>query len=607
MPSAKCKVKSVGQAARWGLGRFVRVDLCDVVCFWSRVFRPLCTWHLALGTLHGVFILFALATPSFAQESPVASADAEAAKVKIVEKPAEPVPAPPMELQPYRVRISVAFDEHPSLTARGRQEVLAELTTWVDRTFGEMWIATLEENHWLTPENEEGLSRLTWGAINAQLADKELDKAFVISVSGYGSVLRVCGREWDRMSQQLSVRQERIVADRRALTNELGIVIRNLFRPLVLVESAEAGVCRVRVRAGEFPPGDPTVEQLAKGNYYQPLLQFFNKDREVTQVQFIPWSFLLVESSERGRGQCSIHTGLQSPIRKNNKRVESWAIGVRPAFSETRFRITPHNNPTKPLIGYQVNVYEREMIPAPQPPAEAAKSTDATKKSDESEADDEPKKPAGPQMIAQFNKVLELVTDRRGRVTVPLNPEKPLIWLYVSSGGNLLGRFPFIPGVTQSTTAELPDDSMRLQIESQLELLRAELIDSVARRALLIARAKGAAKASDWPRFTETLADLERQPKANHFQTLLDAVKAAMMKKAQAKKDKNLEKKIDKLCGDSAQLISRHLSDEKIKEQREELLELKRADDDGNVNEGRQAVGGGKRATPAPANPPAQP
>ena len=79
-----------------------------------------------------------------------------------------------------------------------------------------------------------------------------------------------------------------------------------------------------------------------------------------------------------------------------------------------------------------------------------------------------------------------------------------------------------------------------------------------------------------------------------------------MMKKAQAKKDKNLEKKIDKLCGDSAQLIARHLSDEKIKEQREELLELKRSEDEANANEGRQAVGGAKRPEPAPAKPPAQ-
>lgn len=585
MPSAMCHLRSDSlscRAAAYGVKRFVRRR------------RPLVVLHSALRTLHWLLLIAVLATPAFAQESP----SAPVAKSNLVEKPAEAPPPIPMELQPYRVRISVAFDEHPSLTARTRQEVLAELSTWIDRTFGEMWIATVEDNRWLTPENEDGLSRLTWGSLEAQLADKELDKAFVVCVSGHGSVLRVCGREWDRMTQQLSVRQERIVGDRRALTNELGDVIRNLFRPLILIESAEGGVGKVRVRAGEFPSADPSVEQMAKGNYFQPLLRYFNKDREVTQVQMIPWSYLLMESGDRARGECSIHTGLRLPLGKNTKRVESWAIGVRPAFHETRIRLTPHNNPTKPLIGYQVNVYERQMVPVPQAPPETAKVPEA-KKSQESESEAASSKPTGPQFVTQFNKVLEFVTDRRGRVTVPLNPEKPLIWLYVSSGGNLLGRFPFIPGITPTTIAELPDDSLRLQIESQLELLRAELIDSVARRALLVARAKGAAKTSDWPRFSETLAELDRQPKANHFQTLLDSVKAAMLKKAQAKRDKNLEKKIDKLCGDSAQLISRHLSDERIKEQRDELAELKKADDEANANEGRQEVGGGKKATPA--------
>lgn len=569
----------------------------------------ICHLPFAICNLQWLVLVLALAAPVVGQDSSASPSGAAAEKPKAAEKPAE-APPPPMELQPYRVRISVAFEEHPLLTARTRQEVLAELATWVDRSYGAMWIAAIEENHWLAPENEEGLSRLTWSSLETQLADKELDKAFILCVSGQGSVLRVCGREWDRMTQQLSVRQERIVADRRALTGELGVVLRDLFRPLVLVESADTGTCRVRARAGEFPAADPSVEQLAKGNFFQPLMRFFNKDREVTQIQQIPWTYLLVESSDRGRGECSIHTGLRTPIGKNSKRLEYWAIGVRPAFLETRIRVTPHNNPTKPLIGYQVNVYERQMVPAPQPPAEAAKPAD-TKASDQvgsnkSASGEEPQKPAGPQFVSQFNKVLELVTDRRGRVNVPLNPEKPLIWLYVSSGGNLLGRFPFIPGIAQSITAELPDDSLRLQIESQLELLRAELIDSVARRALLIARAKGAAKTEDWKRFTETLAELDRQPKAKYFQTLLDAVKAAMLKQAQAKKDKSLEKKIEKLCGDSAQLIARHLGDEKIKEQRDELVELKRANDESNANEGRQEVGGAKKTAPARTNPAAQ-
>jgi hypothetical protein len=562
-----------------------------------------------------LFILSFLSTPTFAQEAPAIS---EPTPAKPQDKPPEPPPPIPMELQPYRVRVSVAFDEHPTLTVRVRQEVLSELAVWIERTYGKMWTASIEENHWLLPENEEGLSRLTWSHVGTQLADKDLDKALVLCVSGHGGLLRLSGREWDRMTQQLSVRHERLVADRRALANELGVLMRDLFRPLVLIEGAEAGKGRVRVRAGEFPPPDPSVGQLAAGNFFQPVLLTYNKEREVTQVQMVPWSYLLMESSDRARGECSIHTGLRLPLGKNSKRMESWAIGVRPSFNETRIRLTPHNNPTKPLIGYQVNIYERVMVPAPQAPAPAANEKAADEKpasdqkpgpgakapaakSDEAMAEgEEPKKPAGPQFVPQFNKVRELITDRRGRVTVPLNPERPLIWLYVSSGGNLLGRFPFIPGLSSSTTAELPDDSLRLQIESRLELMRAELTDAVARRALLASHIKGAAKASDWPRFTETLAEFDRQPNAKYFQTLLDATKAAMLKKMQPKKDKSLEKKLDKLCGESTELVARYLSDEKIKQQREELVELKRSADEDTNDAGRQQVPG-RRATPAPA------
>ncbi|MFM9966456.1 MAG: hypothetical protein ACKV2Q_35210 [Planctomycetaceae bacterium] len=528
-----------------------------------------------------------------------------------------------MEFQPYRVRVSVAFDEHPSLTPRVRQVVLDDLAVWIARTYGQMWSASVEENHWLAPVNDEGLLRLTWRQIETRLSDneidRELDKEIVLCVSGHGGLLRLCGREWDRLTQQLGVRHERLVGDRRALTNELGVLICDLFRPLVLIESAEAGRGRVRVRAGEFPPADPSVEQLAAGNFFQPLLRSYNKDRVVTQVQMIPWSYLLMESSDRARGECSIHTGLRLPLGKNSKRMESWAIGVRPAFAETRIRLTPHNNPTKPLIGYQVNIYERVMIPAPQAPAAAPAAPSAEKPAsdqkpapgakkaatedgaDSNNADDEPKKPAGPQFVPQFNKVQELITDRRGRVTVPLNPERPLIWLYVSSGGNLLGRFPFIPGVASATTAELPDDSLRLKIDSGLELLRAELIDTVARRALLIARAKGAAKTADWQRFNEVLAEFDRQPKAKYFRTILDSVKANVLKQAEAKKDKTIGKKLDKLCNESAELIARHLSDERIKDQREELTELKRAADEQAADEGRQQVPAVRKATPAPA------
>lgn len=545
-------------------------------------------------------------------KSEVAEPTAEPKPQSAPAKPVEPRPIP-LELQPYRVRISVAFEDHPSLTVRFRNELLASLAVWIDRTYAQMWQVTIEHNEWLSPANSEGLSRLTWAQVETQLAEKQLDKAFLMCVSLRGSVFQLAGREWDRMTEQLSARQERLVSERRAVVNELGLAISDLFHPLLLIEKLEGRVASVRARAGEFPAGDPAAEQLRKGTFFQPFFLYFNKEHEVQQRQLVPWTYLMVESSDRARGECSTHTGLRVPLGRNTKRMESWAIGVRPTFSETRFRITPHNNPTKPLIGYQVTLFERVMVTPPPPetpPAESAKPD-----SNAAEGQEQPsaettstaeKKPAEmPQPVAQFNKLHELVTDRRGQVVVPVDPQRPLIWLYVSSGGNMLGRFPYIPGLAATITAELPDDSLRLSLESRLELLRAEFIDVVARRALLLARAKAAAKIAEWNRFNEALADLDRQPNLKYFQTQLDAIKVSIAKKAQDKKDKSLEKRIERLCKETAELIEKHLADDKLKDQREELVELRKAEEEtaaaGNVDNSRPRANVPKRE-PAPAN-----
>lgn len=580
------------------------IDRRETVRLRARFDRP-CVLCLALLVFacHGLWAESETALPnSSATASDGAAVPASESK---------PQPPLPLELQPYRVRVLVAFAEHPLITNQTRQEILSGLAKWIDRTYGEMWTASVEEHPTLSPPGLTGLSRLTWQSLEAQIEDKQLDKAFVLCVSVQGGLWQLCGREWDRLSEQLSEPAERQVADRRALANELGVLLRELFHPLLQVESAQDRSAVVRVRAGEFPAADPSADPLQPGAYFQPIMRYFSKEHELQKVQLVPWTYLLVEKSERARGECSIHTGLRVPIGRNSKRLESWAIGVRPTFTQTTMRITPHNNPTKPLIGYQVNVYERRMVPVPPEEAgddskpAADEKSKATEKKSSDASETEEKKSEEPQLAPQFHKLRELVTDRRGRVTVPMDPQHPLVWLYVSSGGSLLGRFPFIPGTASTIVAELPDDSLRLEVESRLELLRAELIDAIARRALLTARAKGAANSAEWPRFDELLRELDRQPTAKYFQTQLDAIKVATLKSASEKKDKRLEGKIDRLCKESVELINRLLNEERLKEQRAELVELKKADQDATAREGLREVPG-RRPGPAPvAQPPA--
>ena len=55
---------------------------------------------------------------------------------------------------------------------------------------------------------------------------------------------------------------------------------------------------------------------------------------------------------------------------------------------------------------------------------------------------------------------------------------------------------------------ELPDDTLRLEIEGSIATLQAELVDAVARRAVLMALAKARAKSEQWEAVAATIKQL---------------------------------------------------------------------------------------------------
>ena len=55
-------------------------------------------------------------------------------------------------------------------------------------------------------------------------------------------------------------------------------------------------------------------------------------------------------------------------------------------------------------------------------------------------------------------------------VTLQVKEGLPTVWLYVYSGKALLARVPYAPGLRPVETVELPDDSIRLRVEGELDL-----------------------------------------------------------------------------------------------------------------------------------------
>ncbi len=71
-------------------------------------------------------------------------------------------------------------------------------------------------------------------------------------------------------------------------------------------------------------------------------------------------------------------------------------------------------------------------------------------------------------------------------VGVPL--VQPLVLLYVKSGDTVLARLPLVPGLNEVDIADLPSDSRRLEAESHFKGFQAEILDLIAKRAILSSR-----------------------------------------------------------------------------------------------------------------------
>jgi hypothetical protein len=206
-------------------------------------------------------------------------------------------------------------------------------------------------------------------------------------------------------------------------------------------------------------------------------------------------------------------------------------------------RLVPRNNPSKPLAGHQVDVVPKLKV-KDEPASEPA----------------------------------TLYTNRGGSALISAAPELPVVWLYVHSGSNLLARVPFVPGLEPEQTLELPDDTLRLSVEGEIAVLRARLIDTVAKRAVTMARAKQFANAGDWKNAPAQLAELEKLPTAKEYQAQLTAIRVSAVERAQQLRDRAAESRINKLCTETSQTITQYLDPDKIRQLKEELNELRKLD-----------------------------
>jgi len=295
-----------------------------------------------------------------------------------------------------------------------------------------------------------------------------------------------------------------------------------LFRPLISIDRVTDGTASVTAKGGTLTPADPTFAQFRQGQFWQPFLRFRNSKNEIEKLDVIPWTLLRISEispTNSAHGTADIVTGLRSPLpSRRGPRVELFARAVYPDIPATEFRLVSRRDPRRPLVGVVVEQRLKKDEPA----------------------------------------LRRLLTDRNGQVRLKASVDEPLTWLFIWSGTKKLAQLPVVPGTAALLTAELPDDSIRLRVEGELSIMESNLTDTVAQRAVLMARIRKLAASGEWKTAKELQRELRQLPNSNAYLQELATIRLPAIQAAQAEKDRSTVASVERACEPEPKLIHKY-------------------------------------------------
>ena len=520
---------------------------------------------------------------------------------------ASPAPAqgdPAWERDPYDVRLSLAAP--PAALPADAEAMLAGLL-W--NTYGQSWGVTFAPPPAaLARLDAVGLRRLSAADFPPPAAPPETDddgnvtppadpppdRWFVVTAApdGAGNV-EVAAREWDAARRALGRTATATAATPAGAVRAAAKLVRELFHPTYKLSpppGAAPGSSDVLVtaRAAALPTRDPAADPLAPGTLLDVSLRLYARDGSLREVRVTPLTFVTIAGEPDPADPArAVRGAVVSPFRtavgRTRGRNETLARPVAQPLDSTTLRLVSRGG-GRPLVGYRVLVADRRVLPSEV----------------KRDKDDPPPDP--------IPEPVELVSDRRGRVVVPAAPpafpgedregeerEKGLVWLHVYSGKAKLATLPYVAGSQPEDTLELDDDALRLGLEGEYALLSGEMIDVVAARAVLIARAKKAAKENDFEAAADRLAELAELDRAPQFRRRVDTLAAGVRAQAEASGDRLTAARVGKLAEKMRELADAYLSGDPLREAQEEVAELRALAEDVRRAKERADRRGGRR------------
>lgn len=452
----------------------------------------------------------------------------------------EPVAAAPsvlpVEFQSYRVRCVIAADPFTAADSEASR-LVRDLPSWVARQMGQRWqfaAAAAADPAWA----------LAGLAVSDSAGDDfaDVDVGYRVVVRRQGSRVVAEIRSFEPLFHFASPLRTVACLDDRELGATVASELLSLFRPRAAWERQDDRTVRMRVQGAALSAGESERSLAASGDVFAPALVFRNRQKQVQKLQEYPWTYVVIDAIDDGRGTAHVVSGLRNPLgAKPRGRIEQIAVAVRPLWPESTVQVFARSQPPRPLPAHQLELSDIAV-----------------------EAD-----PLAP--------LRKLTTDRDGEVRLARGESPQLQWLRVTSGDLLLAKVPLLPGAFPTARLELPDDRVRLHAEGELKVLQGDVVSIVAQRTALIATARAAGKQRQWDVAKLRLRQLDALPSPQSLRERVSSIRVPAVTSAREQRDKVSEQRVNRLCNDTEELIQHYLADDKVKQVKEELAELEAA------------------------------
>lgn len=427
---------------------------------------------------------------------------------------------------------------------------------------------------------------------------RELDKLFFMSIRAHGDETEIQVRELDCPMQHLGPAMSERTANWPYSARLATSTLARAFAPVARVEDAESKTAVLRLRAGGLIVDKLNPASVAIGDVMQPIVRRDDRNGIPALLEPLAWTFAAITASDGVKMEANVYTysggpGLQG---RKNRRTQRMLLKVRPVTQQTDIELLVRDD-GRPQSG--CFVYRRDLltdefellgrtdwrgrftVPIPYdlggilPEAVRYQRMLAKREADaerlkaasisESDANGEVSQNDGdgnsPEALAgdatpQDDPASQMASDS---AVIPLHA--PLTQIYIKNGDTVLAKLPMVPGLREIETAQLPDDTRRLQAEAFVRGFQGEILDLIGLRNLLAARIQLHLKNGKVEQAKATLAELRQLKNYNEMSDQLNQIQRRMLAENAGPVSLSSKNRIDRMFQSTRDMLQKYLQD----------------------------------------------